>query len=863
MSFVPRNGTLLMIVVLIGLASTGCSTEANRTREKESLMPGGVFNLRVVSDSVPDWSSRKAFVHSALSGWKTDHEKALAQFRWSYLGRRVGSTWYDHGRAVHDPVLFFNSYGLTMCGDISSINLALWEAAGWKARNIEVHDHVVAEVFYDGGWHMFDNDFYNYFLNQQGAVASGKELHEGRKKIKGKHYLFDHCPTASCPDGRIYMGPSSWALSGVAKDWWDRYRPRPVFASAKAGHRYVLGLRRGESYTRYWKPLGLGARYCRMRRGKDPMAKGGTVLMNCRANGKWKWTPDLADPNALHASENASCTRSGISRKNPEQPGAAVFRVMAANVVTSARLAARASGRLSFSVSGNAGLSWTALSVKKSKDGRLEGTLGTAIGGRLEYLLKVELGKGAELKSLELETITQVNPRVLPALRLGRNRIAAVSDEHLEYLSFYPRLSNDAHKKEAFRAEGWQSVRKPRTMDSSIRGTKACELVFKADAPREIRLLRLSCTAHLQEASATLFCEASFDSGKSWKLIGKRAFAGALYDQRLCFETREVPKGAKSVLLRYRFDEGGSGLVDVFAEVGYRPAGPRMAYDLSYCWEEYRDGKWLERSHTERVKSADHRYAFNIGGTRPPRMKSVRVSPAGRSKTGYSDGNDAGSKSGRARHVLTYGKKLSDGCKYTVNRKAAKAFPDRAGKVLTNGYVGLASYWGLGGINLSGKKNQRRVGELVVWEAGEELAITLDLGKLQKVGGARICAVQPNKGVLYPAKMIVELSRDGKSFRKAGEVGWEEVFFPSADFLHWEGFDSPLYDELPAQGRIDFKFPVVFTQQQARYVRFRLAPPQGAAAGIGLWELEVYSKITKRPWSDHISLPRKAGKKER
>ncbi|MHC4917361.1 MAG: hypothetical protein ACYTGB_17930, partial [Planctomycetota bacterium] len=287
-------------------------------------MAGGVFNLRVVSDSVPDWSSRANFVRSALSGWKTEHERALAQFRWSYLCRRVGSTWVDHGRAVHDPILFFNSYGLTMCGDISSINCALWEASGWRARNVVVRDHVVAEVFYDDSWHMFDNDFCNYFLDEKGVVASGRALHEGRERVKGKHYLFDHCPTASCPRGRIYMGPSSWALSGVARDWWNRYRPRVAFASTKAGHRYVLGVRPDESYTRYWRPLGLGARFCRMRRGKDPMAKGGSVLMNCRANGRWEWSPDLSAPAALFAAENVGHSKKGLAARDAGRKASAV-----------------------------------------------------------------------------------------------------------------------------------------------------------------------------------------------------------------------------------------------------------------------------------------------------------------------------------------------------------------------------------------------------------------------------------------------------------------------------------------------------------------------------------------------------------
>ena len=70
----------------------------------------------------------------------------------------------------------------------------------------------------------------------------------------------------------------------------------------------------------------------------------------------------------------------------------------------------------------------------------------------------------------------------------------------------------------------------------------------------------------------------------------------------------------------------------------------------------------------------------------------------------------------RADYALTYGKRLSVGAAYTVSRPASEAFPDTGGKVLTDGYVGLASYWGLGGINLTGEKNGKRVGELVVRE---------------------------------------------------------------------------------------------------------------------------------------------------
>jgi hypothetical protein len=53
--------------------------------------PAGAFNLRVLSDSTPDWSSRENFVYSAIAHWPTEQERAIAQWRWFHRSRRVGS----------------------------------------------------------------------------------------------------------------------------------------------------------------------------------------------------------------------------------------------------------------------------------------------------------------------------------------------------------------------------------------------------------------------------------------------------------------------------------------------------------------------------------------------------------------------------------------------------------------------------------------------------------------------------------------------------------------------------------------------------------------------------------------------------
>lgn len=856
----------------IALAWPVASPQVAETAKRSNDMRGGAFNLRVISDSVPDWSSRENFVYSALSGWRTDHEKALAQFRWSYRCRRVGSFVEEDSRPVVDPILFFNSYGITFCNMISEINCALWEARGLPSRCVTLPGHCVAEVYYDNAWHLFDNDFCNYFLNEAGAVASAEELTNSRihgnvQDLRpGEFYVFDHCPTASFPRGRIFMGPSSWSVPEIARDWYpgrDGVRPRNGFICSHAGHRFVLGLRPNESYTRHWRPLGTGLPYARLfRDGKDPAADGGSPLRNCRSNGEWVWQPDLADSSVPFASENVEHTRAGLKARDPAEPASAVFRVMAANVVTSARLEAEYAGNPGLAVSGNGGHSWEPVGLISHQAGAGRAALDAPVAGRLEYLVKVDLGKGAALKTLRLDTITQVNPRVLPALRLGRNEIVAVSDRHLEYLTLNPRLTNGQHLKEVYKADGWQALDRPAEYEPSLRAPVKAELVLRAAAPRDIRHVRLCSTLHVRQSETEIIGSVSFDGGKTWLELGRQGYTGAPYDHRVAWETREAPAGTREALLRLCSTELGNGVVNVFAEVGYDPASGLMPYDLTYSWSEWRDGQWLERRHIERVKDADHRYAINVGGERPPKMNWLRLSPAGEGKDGtpgYSDGRDVGDNAARPAYSLTYGRKLSEGCTYELSRPASAALPDTGGKLLTDGYVGLASFWGLSGIELAGKKNEKRVGELAVWEPGGELAVTIDLGKVEKVGGARVCAVQPNAKVLFPARMAVEVSADGRTFASAGEAAWEECFFPPADFPVWEGTDSPIYAELPAGGILDHKFPILFRKQaQARYVRFRLSSPTDPKAGIGLWELEVYDRIEKLPWDEHLLLPKAA-----
>jgi hypothetical protein len=852
-----------LLMVLAALSCVSCGLI-----ESTDQVPAGAFNVRIVSDSVPDFSSRENFVYSVMSNWPTDAEKCLAQFRWMHRCRRVGSYVPEDGRPVLDPILFFNSYGITFCSMISEMNVSFWEAAGYPGRPRHINDHVVSEVKYGGAWHMFDNDFCNYFINAKGEVASVDELHAGRQRVPGRHYIYDHCPVASCVGGRIFMGPSSATIEDVAKEWYKELRSwgrgDPGSSGAQAGHRFTLGLIPDAVYSRYWQPLGTGDLYARpMPRSGDPATR--STLKNSRSNGRWEWNVDVRNAATLFGGDNVTVGTMGVGPEDPNRKGVAIYRLAAANIMTSATIRARVTGDAPvLQVSGDGGQSWHPLKIEiqPGKPG-VVGTTAAPVAGRLDLLLRVELSGASRLVGLAIEAITQTNPRTLPALRLGKNTVVAVAEEQLETVTLNPRLSAGQHEKEVFSTRGFRPLGRITDTTMTIEATGPSELVLKAEAPRDIRWIQMNATMHLTKPERQMTTSVSFDDGKTWRQIGRQGYTpDRFWDYRTSDETRDIPPGTRKVLLRYAFNGDGTGLVNVVAYVGYSPAGRFAAYDVTYAWDEWHDGAWKPFEHRERVAGRYHRFEIPVGGSRPPRMRYIRTALAGDSPAPVNPPRDIAPDHG-APFRLEYGAVVSKGASYQVSRPAGQAYPDKNGKVLTDGYVGLASYWGLGKINLTGEKNKGRVGELVAWEPGDEVLVTLDLGKRRPVGGARIAAVQPNAQVLYPKTMTVEISDDGKTFRPVGHTTWEACFHLPADQVEWEGTDSPIYAGLPAGGITDFKFPILFEDalnradkpMEARYVRFRLAKPEDPKAGIGLWELEVYDTLRRVPYDERLQLP--------
>lgn len=230
-----------------------------------------VYNLHLVTDNQPDYTDMKSFVESATGTWRTPEEKAIAVWRWGRRSRRQLSCSREGTRYIQDPILSYNSYGALNCGIISALNNCSWLELGYRARYIQLGDHTVSEVSWDGGksWHLFDSSMSAFCYNHDGQVASCEEIKQAHGcelsggKVEPGHYYLYH-PAPQCAS---HLGASGWRcasdnpvefnrrLSEGASSYTDGFSVDHYCQHARRGHRYVLNIRPFESYTRHWTPL--------------------------------------------------------------------------------------------------------------------------------------------------------------------------------------------------------------------------------------------------------------------------------------------------------------------------------------------------------------------------------------------------------------------------------------------------------------------------------------------------------------------------------------------------------------------------------------------------------------------------------
>jgi hypothetical protein len=424
-------------------------------------LQGQVYSPEVTKAGQVDTTNMKSLVQGIYRQYnaKTDREKAEAIWRF-YLtdGRFVKPGMFYHiaGWAyeepvgqVLDPIKLLNSYGFGLCYQDGPLMAATYDAGGFKKSRVWfLTGHTVAEVFYDGAYHMFDSDELGYNPIGDGPlklrdVASVWQLeHDGTiitRNVTG--------PTTSNPKTVDTPWYPADVRAGDMKDLSELYttiNDNYLYAYRRypEGHTLDFVLRPGERMIRYFRPT-----------------PAGTFYLPYTYDGKdWKILPDFAQfhlktSTGPRSEKDARVWATGKIEYRPQDIASGItarhgndatytFSMPSPYVIIDANFSLQASlptaeDKLRAETSIDDGHTWT-------ESGSLAGPFSgpwsiratqlpashgdrNAVSGAYGYLVRFSLHGALKqtptLNNLLLTTIFQLNPRTLPDLTPGENEI--------------------------------------------------------------------------------------------------------------------------------------------------------------------------------------------------------------------------------------------------------------------------------------------------------------------------------------------------------------------------------------------------------------------------------------------------------
>ncbi|MCX7046084.1 MAG: hypothetical protein NTX50_11440, partial [Candidatus Sumerlaeota bacterium] len=630
-----------------------------------------VCNVKVVTDASPDYSDLPSMIHSVTAKWPTPKEKCWAVFYWNHIARRQTQPILLHGMALTDPIRQFNDYGFTMCSTIAGINCAIWHNMGLKVKYWDISLHTVPEVEYDGRWHIYDNSMSALYtlcdgVTIAGVVDIGKDgacEASGGKTERG-HVAKYHCLNATSPHGFLTGADCERSLEDEARCFNPNgLKFRKYFNDWDFGHRYILNLKEGEVYTRTYKKQGDEAGwFIPNPNGKDCEMVGKYGL---RGNGVWSFKPALTADGygkVIHSADHiVPAAPKGLQPDKANTPAQVIFKVQSGNVIASQIIKAAfvlktADDAARISVSVNNGLKWQEVWKADSTDEiTTQVHLVHEVNGAYEALIKVELlGKAsaadAILKSLDIETRTQLNAKTQPRLNLGKNTIYVGAGDQTESIVFWPELQGGKYKEHIVEEKNIANDAKHIGYQGVVWPAVAKEdayLIYRMDAPGD--LTRLTYGGRFCNRAPKSHCDLAYslDGGKTWKVSWTLTSTEQPWDV-IHYETVEIPKGNRSVMVKYLMNspdasKSGASIYAVRMEANYQPPDTTFKpVEVTFNWSEVqKDRSLVQRSHTQVIASAPAKYTINVGGEDHPVMNSLRVNLQGAvadSKPGYSDG---------------------------------------------------------------------------------------------------------------------------------------------------------------------------------------------------------------------------------
>jgi hypothetical protein len=260
-------------------------------------------NPRIVVNGRRSWFSADDILAGILKSDMSEAEKAMAI--WAFTGahevqahdnnRRVGpaypavGTETDNHETSHpsrntfqeraNPVKAANSYYCSGCSLSAANFVVLCRHAGlvsravWMSALDTYRNHCVGEVWYDGGWHLFDPELRAFFLEADNTtVASYESLHRN--------------PSL---ESRTHKGGFAGKGMPPHAPEYGKYFPPHVMPVEQWLSTMAMTLRPGESFVRRWDHVG------KYRYGDNVRGKSNLVPYQL-ANGRLIYRPRLSGP---------------------------------------------------------------------------------------------------------------------------------------------------------------------------------------------------------------------------------------------------------------------------------------------------------------------------------------------------------------------------------------------------------------------------------------------------------------------------------------------------------------------------------------------------------------------------------------
>jgi hypothetical protein len=333
----------------------------------------------------------KEVVAAAVTPGMSDGEKARALW-YQQIRHRYHSS--AGGEDLGDPVRVFNAYGLNPCGKDAMMMGGLWKQVGLKAAPVRLVGHAVAQVHYDGGWHVMDGDLgMVYLLRDNETLASDRDLARDHDLVRRTHTMGLLVDDSRARDERA-------AAMFVSEE------PIQGSRACKEDTTMKMTLRPGEAIVWRWGHL-TPARY---------VSPGQFVYPDTVCNGLWEYRPDFGGEvwrkGAMRV-ENVTSGPEGLAAAGG-QTGTVVWRVASPYPFVGGRLEAEGSGaKLSVSADGT---KWADVAGGSfDKFFPLEGN------PLYQYQLRCELPAGARLKRLAVVNDLQMALLALPEMTVGQN----------------------------------------------------------------------------------------------------------------------------------------------------------------------------------------------------------------------------------------------------------------------------------------------------------------------------------------------------------------------------------------------------------------------------------------------------------